>query len=172
MLGKSTILVSGCLMGQPVRYDGGAKTLEAEQLAIWAQEDRLLVICPELAGGFGVPRLPAEIVGQGGGTAVFEGQARVLDSAGLDVTQGYLDGARETLRQAQASDVAFALLKEGSPSCGSAVIYDGSHSSKRIPGTAVTAALLLANGIAVFSEETFSGLVIAVAEKDQDSLGR
>ncbi|MGO1117759.1 DUF523 domain-containing protein [Rhodovibrionaceae bacterium A322] len=161
------ILVSACLMGQPVRYDGGDKRLVADQLDHWKAQGRLLVLCPELLGGFSVPRLPAEIVGQGGGEAVLAGQARVLDSQGQDVTEGYLEGGYETLRQARSAGVAFALLKEGSPSCGSAVIYDGSHAGTRIPGSAVTASILQQAGVPVFSEDCFDDLVQAAEEAER-----
>jgi len=44
------------------------------------------------------------------------------------------------------------ILKEGSPSCGSNYIYDGSFSGIKKPGKGITAALLEENGIRVFSE--------------------
>ena len=61
MTGK--ILMSACLMGLPVRYDGKPKTLLHEAVARWKAEGRLVSFCPELAGGFAVPRPPAEIAG-------------------------------------------------------------------------------------------------------------
>jgi uncharacterized protein YbbK (DUF523 family) len=163
---KAKILVSACLMGQPVRYDGKAKPLNSDVLALWRDQGRLLVICPELAGGFSAPRRPAEILGEGGGAAVLDGRAKVIDVAGQDVTQGYLVGARQTLRQALAANVVYALLKDGSPSCGSRTIYDGGHRGAVIAGSAVTAALLSANGIGVFSENSLAALVRAVARRD------
>jgi uncharacterized protein YbbK (DUF523 family) len=45
-----------------------------------------------------------------------------------------------------------AVLKEGSPSCGSTWIYDGTFSGTRIAGEGMTAALLRSRGIRVFSE--------------------
>ena len=44
------------------------------------------------------------------------------------------------------------MLKEGSPSCGSGFIHDGSFSRRRRAGLGVTAALLERQGIRVFSE--------------------
>ena len=44
------------------------------------------------------------------------------------------------------------MLKEGSPSCGSGSIYDGSFKGRKIPGEGVTTALLRQAGIHVFSE--------------------
>ena len=43
-------------------------------------------------------------------------------------------------------------LAEGSLSCGSDMIYDGSFSNKKIPGAGTTTALLRKNNIEVFTE--------------------
>jgi uncharacterized protein YbbK (DUF523 family) len=45
-----------------------------------------------------------------------------------------------------------ALLKEGSPSCGSGLVHDGTFLRWRIPGSGVATALLRRAGIRVFSE--------------------
>ncbi|MBF8193574.1 DUF523 domain-containing protein, partial [Nonomuraea sp. K274] len=45
------ILVSACLMGRRVRYDGGAKTSADARLAAWRAEERLVPFCPEVEGG-------------------------------------------------------------------------------------------------------------------------
>ena len=60
------VLVSACLLGQPVRYDGGTVATEGGILARWQTEGRIVPTCPEMAGGLPVPRLPAEIHGEGG----------------------------------------------------------------------------------------------------------
>ncbi|XHO60378.1 hypothetical protein BCC0191_003499 [Burkholderia ambifaria] len=52
------ILVSMCVLGHPVRYNGSAKTAAHETLARWRREGRLVPVCPELAGGMSVPRPP------------------------------------------------------------------------------------------------------------------
>jgi len=67
------VLVSACLLGQPVRYDGGTVVTEGGILARWQMEGRIVPMCPEMAGGLPVPRLPAEIHGEGGGAAVLRG---------------------------------------------------------------------------------------------------
>jgi uncharacterized protein YbbK (DUF523 family) len=48
------ILVSACLMGFKVRYNGSEKARMNEQLARWQQEQRLVIHCPELAAGLPV----------------------------------------------------------------------------------------------------------------------
>ncbi|MBU0704573.1 MAG: DUF523 domain-containing protein, partial [Chloroflexi bacterium] len=57
-------LVSACLLGFPCAYDGSGR-LEAELLAL-AARGWVVPICPEVAGGLGIPRPPAEIVGRDG----------------------------------------------------------------------------------------------------------
>jgi uncharacterized protein YbbK (DUF523 family) len=41
---KTRILVSACLLGRPVRYDGSAKTTGHPALALWREEGRLVPI--------------------------------------------------------------------------------------------------------------------------------
>ncbi|MGF2508699.1 DUF523 domain-containing protein, partial [Ralstonia pseudosolanacearum] len=45
------VLVSACLLGQPVRYDGGTVIVEGGILARWQMEGRIVPMCPEMAGG-------------------------------------------------------------------------------------------------------------------------
>lgn len=146
------ILVSACLIGRPVRYDGAHQRSAHPALQRWLAQGRVLAVCPEVAGGLPVPRAPAEIVGAGGGAAVLTGQAQVLDAQGHVVSAAFVAGARQALALAQARDVRVALLKEGSPSCGSQRIYDGRFAGVRQPGQGVTAALLREAGLQVFSE--------------------
>ncbi|MEV4564079.1 DUF523 domain-containing protein [Nonomuraea sp. NPDC049419] len=147
------ILVSACLMGRKVRYDGGAKTSSDALLAGWREEGRLVPFCPEVAGGLPVPRPAAEIEGGLGGAAVLDGTARVLATDGADVTAAFVAGARGALAVARSQGVRMAVLKEGSPSCGVLTVYDGSFSGRRAPGQGVTTALLESHGIRVFAED-------------------
>ncbi|MBG0830415.1 DUF523 domain-containing protein [Planomonospora sp. ID67723] len=147
------ILVSACLMGRKVRYDGAAKTSGDALLADWRQEGRLVPFCPEVEGGLPVPRPAAEIESGAGGAAVLAGAARVLTADGGDVTQAFLAGAQAALAVARSFDIKIAVLKEGSPSCGALSIFDGAFRGRRLPGRGVTAALLELHGIAVFTED-------------------
>lgn len=141
------VLISACLTGEPVRHDGGAARVNSGILERWRAEGRLVLICPEVAGGLAVPRAAAEI--QEPGSEV----PRVMDLDGKDVTAEFLAGARQALEVAQREGIRVAVLKDGSPSCGSTFVYDGTFRGVRVPGRlGVTAALLRANGIAVFSE--------------------
>ncbi len=145
------ILISACLLGQPVRYDGKGKPLSHPAVERWRKEGRLVTICPEMAGGMPVPRPPAEIEKGASGLDVLEGRARVLEVTGGDVTAEFIAGAEKALAFAKANGCTHALLIDGSPSCGSVAIYDGSFSGIKHAGNGVTAALLEKAGIAVFS---------------------
>lgn len=157
-----SILVSGCLLGRPIRYDGRPKPLAHALLEQWQAEGRLVPICPELAGGLPVPRPPAEIANGADGSSVLDGQAAVMEKTGGDVTEAFLDGARKALETARLHGCRFALLTEGSPSCGSGFIHDGRFDGSRHQGSGVTAALLRRHGIQVFSEERIGELAAAL----------
>ncbi len=157
------ILVSACLLGEPLRYDGSGLRLADARLQRWWAEGRLLPFCPEVAGGLPVPRPPAEILG-GGGEQVLDGLATVRSVAGDDVTDAFLRGARQALALCRAHDIEIAILTESSPSCGSRRIYDGSFSGGKIPGVGVTTALLRQHGIEVFSQHRLGAVARRLGE--------
>jgi uncharacterized protein YbbK (DUF523 family) len=139
------VVVSACLLGAPVRYNGTDKKSSHPVLQRWIDEGRIVSVCPEVLGGLGTPRPPAEIVRVGD-------VRRVRTNGGRDVTAEFESGAAESLRQAFRAGARVAVLKETSPSCGSAYVYDGTFTGTRVAGEGVTAATLRANGIKVFSE--------------------
>ncbi|EJK8935754.1 DUF523 domain-containing protein [Enterobacter hormaechei] len=159
------ILVSACLMGLKVRYNGKEKAQMTHQLARWQQEQRLVIHCPELAAGLSVPRPPAEIV-SAEGKDVMRGQARIIENTGTDVTGHYQLAAWLALRAAQEAGCTAALLTDGSPTCGTQFIYNGSFSNQRKSGMGVAASLLSEHGIAVFSETQFAELVSWIEERE------
>ena len=144
------ILISACLAGERVRYDGETVPI-AGRIKRWQTEGRLISVCPEVAGGLGIPRPPAEITG---GTAldVLDRTAVVTDTRGNDVTDAFIRGAAIALDLARTHAVGAALFKEKSPSCGVNTVYNGRFSSDLVPGSGVTVAWLKRNGIRVFSE--------------------
>lgn len=135
------ILISACLMGENVRYDGGNVLCENVILKQWHLEKRLVSICPELLGGLLTPRPPAEIKNQ-----------QVVTAEGVNVTKAYNEGAAMALKTVHDYKIKLAILKENSPSCGSSFIYDGTFSGKKIKDQGFTTKLLETNGIKVFSE--------------------
>ena len=136
------ILISACLLGERVRYDGGTRPLQSALLERWLAEGRVVPFCPEVAGGLPVPRPPVERQPDG----------RVLDVDGVDRTRELDAGARQALEAAKREGVVVAVLKANSPSCGSTRIYDGTFSGRLIDGAGVTAQLFRREGIAVFDE--------------------
>jgi uncharacterized protein YbbK (DUF523 family) len=152
------ILVSSCLAGLEVRYNG-THSLD-HKISKLIEENKAIPVCPELLGGFLTPREPAEILG-GNGEDVLDGKARVVEKSGRDVTELYIKGAYATLKMAKEVNANIVVLKEYSPSCGSSMIYNGEFKSKGIFGNGVTSALLKRNGLQVISEKQFS-LIISV----------
>ena len=147
----SKLLVSACLLGEAVRYDGRAKTLDDAILAGLRAAGRVVPFCPECAGGLGVPRPAAEIRG-GDGADVLDGRARVETGTGTDVTAAFVAGAEKALAACLEHGVRVAVLTESSPSCGSRQIYDGSFARRAVAGAGVTAALLRRHGIEVYNQ--------------------
>ncbi|MDY7102431.1 MAG: 2-thiouracil desulfurase family protein [Actinomycetota bacterium] len=154
--GRAKVLVSACLDGSPLRYDGTGGDITGPIWARWAREGRLVAVCPEVAGGLPVPRPRAEIT-DGTAVAVLGGSGRVSDEHGADVTAAYLRGAEAALAAAERAGARVAVLVEASPSCGSTIVSDGTFTKTKVPGEGVTAALLRRHGIAVFSHQELAG---------------
>jgi len=144
------ILVSRCLLGHRVRYDGGASG-PFDLLQQWLDEGRVVPLCPEVAGGLPTPRAAAEIPG-GQGAQVLDGATPVITTAGEDVSAQFLAGAYQALELVQQHAIRIAVLKANSPSCGNLLTYDGTFSGSKVSGEGVTAALLKRHGVQVFSE--------------------
>ncbi len=144
------VLVSSCLLGKRVRYDGKSLPASGSILEQWIATGKVISVCPEVDAGMSIPRAPAEI-SKGDGYGVWGGTAIVVDNAGMDVTAYFKKGAQMALELCKQHNIKVAVLTENSPSCGSSAIYDGSFTGKKIEGVGVTAALLRKNGIKVFS---------------------
>ena len=147
------ILVSACLCGFNCRYDG--QDNKVEKILELVKKKKALPVCPEQLGGLPTPRYPAEIR-NGSGNGVLGGKAKVYNKKGADVSSFFIRGAEEALKLARQVQTSSAILKEGSPSCGSSLVYDGSFSYKKVAGEGLTAALLRKNGLKVYSEENCS----------------
>lgn len=150
------IMVSSCLAGLQVRYNGTHR-LDSRIYEL-VEQNKAIMVCPELLGGFSTPREPAEIIG-GDGEDVLQGKAKVVNKSGEDVTDMYIKGAYSTLKQAQEVHAEIIVLKEYSPSCGSSMIYNGEFKGETIVGDGVTTALLKRNGLKVISEEQLSDIM-------------
>ena len=158
------ILVSRCLLGHRVRYDGGASG-PFDLLEQWIAEGRVVPLCPEVAGGLPTPRAAAEIPGGQGGE-VLDGVAAVITTDGEDVSAQFLDGARQALALVQRHGIRVAVLKANSPSCGNLLTYDGTFNGVKVNGEGVTAALLKRHGVQVFSELQLPEAEMALTQLD------
>ena len=120
------IMVSACLLGENCKYDGGNNRNEALLEMIAGHE--VIPVCPEVAGGLPVPRIPAEIV-----------NGRAVNRNGEDVDEAFRKGAEKTLETAEQEKPDLIILQSRSPSCGVNEIYDGTFSGRKIPGHGIFA---------------------------------
>lgn len=146
------ILVSGCLNGRAIRFNSTAVSVESEIWNRWESEGRLVPFCPELAAGFPVPRAPAEIVGSTA-SVILTGRGWVKEDNGTDVTAMFVEGAKLAAQRAVSQGCVLAVLTDGSPSCGTSYVYDGSFTGGTVEGMGVTAQLLHDQGLPVFGED-------------------
>lgn len=154
------ILVSACLLGQKVRFDGQSRP--ADLGCLINKGCLLLPICPECAGGLPIPRSPCEIEFSGNAKGVLDKQSRVLSVNGRDCSDQYRKGALHCLKTAQSVNASFALLKEKSPACGVCFIHCGNFDGQIREGRGVLAELLHQSGIQIFSENQIPQLMLAV----------
>ncbi len=148
---KNKILISACLLGCKVRYDGKDNLIDSDFIHRMQQQERLVPVCPEQEGGLPTPRAPAEIQDKF--------PLRITDITGEDVTPQFLAGAEKTLEIAQREDCCCALLKSRSPSCGNLEIYDGNFSGTLKAGSGATADELMRKGFPVYNERQLDQLI-------------
>ena len=145
------ILISACLLGDRVRYDGKCKSYDISRL----EKYNLISCCPEVDGGLPVPRIPAEIY-----------HDRVMNREGKDVTKAFKKGANHALSLVKEHHIKVAIMKANSPSCSNANIYDGTFSKTLKRGKGLTVQLLEKEGVKVFNEtqleEAFSYITTLV----------
>ena len=140
------ILISACLVGDKVKYDGKSNyNPKIEQLL---EKYDLVPFCPEVEGGLKTPRTPSERV-----------KDRVKTKDGRDVTKNFTTGAELALNICLYLGIRIAILKENSPSCGSSKIYDGTFTNTLKDGVGVTTELLKRKGIKVISENEIDTLL-------------
>lgn len=139
------IMVSACLLGDNVKYNGGNN--KNDELIAFLKDYEVIKVCPEIFGGLSTPRDPSEIINN-----------KVFTINRVDVTNEFMEGAKKTLKIAKENDVKIAILKKNSPSCGSNSIYDGTFSHNIVEGNGITAKFLKENGIIVFDEENYKDI--------------
>ncbi|WP_320046403.1 2-amino-4-hydroxy-6-hydroxymethyldihydropteridine diphosphokinase [uncultured Ilyobacter sp.] len=132
------ILVSSCLLGENCNYKGGNN--KSDLLVKLEDSVSYLRICPEVMGGLGIPRIPAEIKNN-----------RVITKENNDVTDEFNKGASLALEKALKNNCSLAIIKGKSPSCGYGKIYSGDFTGNLVEGEGITAKLLIKNKIDIIS---------------------
>lgn len=102
--------VSQCLLGEPVRFDGGHKRSRFLTDVLNRYFD-YRPVCPEVGIGLGIPRKPIRLVATDAGTRV-----RGLENSSLDVTEAL--AAEADRAAAQMPDICGYVFMQNSPSCG------------------------------------------------------
>jgi uncharacterized protein YbgA (DUF1722 family)/uncharacterized protein YbbK (DUF523 family) len=109
-MNKIPIGISQCLLGDPVRFDGGHKRNRYLTDVLSAYFD-YRPVCPEVAIGLGIPRKPIRLI-------VTDGQERIrgVDNTELDVTDALVAEADKAASAMQ--DICGYVFMQNSPSCG------------------------------------------------------
>ncbi len=137
---KEKILVSSCLLGNNVKYNGGNNNCPLIEKV--KEQFDIITVCPEVSGGLPIPRFPSEI----------QSNNKVVNNQSTDVTKEYQKGANIALELCKKHNIKIAILKEKSPSCGTHFIYNGDFDGTVIEGQGITTNLLIKNDIKVYSE--------------------
>ena len=108
---RPRVAISQCLLGDPVRYDGGHKhnPVIAEELGSHFQ---WIPVCPEVECGLGVPRETLQLLGSPTTPRL------VTSESNRDVTEMMLEFANPRMRDLLATGIHGFILKARSPSCG------------------------------------------------------
>ena len=146
------VLISACLMGERVRYDGSSRPVFHAVLDQWQADGRVIAQCPETLGGLLVPRPAAEIEAGFDGKDIYHEQGKVITKQGHNVSQYFVRGARRIVELVKENNIKVAILKANSPSCGNEKIYTGTFERQLRDGQGVTAAALTEAGVKVFNE--------------------
>ncbi len=103
--------ISQCLLGEPVRYDGGHKR-DPFLTGTLARYVAYVPVCPEVELGMGIPREPVRLEG------AVSSPRMVGTRTGTDHTEAMNAWARRRVAGLDALDLCGYVLKKNSPSCG------------------------------------------------------
>ena len=129
--------ISACLLGAPVRFNGGHKQSRLCK-DVLSQYFEYVSVCPEQAIGLGTPREPIRLVGD-------TNNPRAIGTVNpsLDVTDALTAFGQRTA--AELNDLCGYILMQNSPSCGMErvkVYQDNGHTTER-GGSGLFAAALM-----------------------------
>lgn len=134
------ILVSACLLGENCKYNGGNN--HCPQVIAFTEGKDVIPVCPEMEAGYGCPRTPIEIV-----------DGVLFDKNGNNVDAPMRKAIEGILQRIQNEDIACAVLKSRSPTCGVRQVYDGTFSGTLRDGMGLFAQALQGAGIPVIDSE-------------------
>ena len=134
------VAVSACLLGRNCKYNGGNNY--SQKVVDFLKDKEYVEVCPETAAGLGIPRTPIEIVG-----------GEVKDRNGNSVDRQLRAAVAKLVAQLKEQQVACAVLKSRSPTCGVKQVYDGTFSGTLVSGMGVLAQALQDAGIRVIDVE-------------------
>jgi uncharacterized protein YbgA (DUF1722 family)/uncharacterized protein YbbK (DUF523 family) len=109
-LEKIKVGISGCLLGEKVRFDSGHKR-NAYVNNVLSNYFEFTAFCPEVEIGLGIPREPIRLV-------IFDEEVRCVGTKNksMDVTEKLYQSADE--QKDWHAELCGYILKKGSPSCG------------------------------------------------------
>ena len=137
------ILVSGCLLGENCKYNGGNNY--NPRVVEFLKDKEVISICPEMMAGMGCPRNPIEIV-----------DGVLTDCHGKNVDSLLRKSVMEIMERIRDEEIQCVILQSRSPTCGVNQVYDGTFSGKLIPGSGVFAKSLMDAGYLVIDVEDIS----------------
>ena len=137
------ILVSGCLLGENCKYNGGNNY--NPRIVEFLKDKEVISVCPEIMAGMGCPRNPIEIV-----------DGVLTDCHGKNVDSLIRKSVMEIMERIRDEEIQCAVLQSRSPTCGDKQVYDGTFSVKLIPGSGVFAKSLMDAGYRVIDGEDIS----------------
>ena len=137
------VLVSGCLLGENCKYNGGNNY--NPRVVEFLKGKEVISICPEMMAGMGCPRNPIEIV-----------DGVLTDCHGKNVDSLLRKSVMEIMDRIRDEEIQCAILQSRSPTCGVNQVYDGTFSGKLIPGAGVFAKSLMDAGYLVIDGEDIS----------------
>ena len=108
---KIKVGISTCLLGQPVRYDGGHQR-DRYLIDTLGQYMEYVPVCPEVESGLGTPREAMRLVGTP------ENPRLVTRKTGVDHTQKMIRWAKKRIKALETEDLCGFIFKSKSPSSG------------------------------------------------------
>ncbi len=119
MENKIKLGISSCLLGHPVRYDGGHK-LDKYIANTLSEYMDFVPVCPEVECGFPIPRETLRLTGDP------ETPKLVTSRSGQDFTDRMAGWANRRVKELESEDLCGYIFKSGSPSSGmqGVKIYD------------------------------------------------